>query len=169
MAIDVACACGARFRVKDQWAGRRAKCRKCGAVVTIPPPAAPERLRDLTDDDPLGLTGQPGAFDGLREMFSEEIPIAGGSASSGKAGCHAHACVGMRVGVYDHRRMAPLNRVQWGAARRVPCSRLRGHEGRGLRSPVDGTVEPSSTRRVATRPTGSTPAEWPGGRVARRR
>lgn len=36
MPIDVACDCGKGFQVKDEHAGRRAKCPNCGTVVRIP-------------------------------------------------------------------------------------------------------------------------------------
>ncbi len=39
MSIQVACAqCGKRYTTPDQWAGKRAKCPKCGAGVDIPIP-----------------------------------------------------------------------------------------------------------------------------------
>jgi hypothetical protein len=78
MAIDVACTCGAKFRVKDEWAGRRAKCTKCGSVVSIPARAEP--LPDLTNNDALGLTGQsaasPAATDGFSDLFDEQLSAA---------------------------------------------------------------------------------------------
>ena len=95
MAIDVACSCGAKFRVKDEWAGRRAKCTKCGAVVSIPARAEPEPLADLPNSDPLGLSGQsaaPAATDGFSDLFDEQLsaaatasPLAAGAASGGNA------------------------------------------------------------------------------------
>jgi predicted Zn finger-like uncharacterized protein len=52
MPIVVSCpSCSARFNAKDEWAGRKAKCPKCGTVLTVPaagpadapaPPAAPK-------------------------------------------------------------------------------------------------------------------------------
>jgi hypothetical protein len=38
MSIDAACACGKRFRVKDEYAGRKGKCPACGNPVIIPKP-----------------------------------------------------------------------------------------------------------------------------------
>jgi hypothetical protein len=41
MAIDVTCGgCGARFKAPEAYAGKKGKCKKCGAVVRIPEPAA---------------------------------------------------------------------------------------------------------------------------------
>lgn len=39
MSIEIVChACQAKYRVASQWAGRRVRCRSCGAVLTIPTP-----------------------------------------------------------------------------------------------------------------------------------
>jgi hypothetical protein len=37
MAIEFACRCGSRFRVDDEMAGKRAKCKACQQYVIIPP------------------------------------------------------------------------------------------------------------------------------------
>jgi hypothetical protein len=50
--IEIACACGKRFRVAEKYAGRRIKCPACGEVVTVPAPAAfPDDLVDTTKGD----------------------------------------------------------------------------------------------------------------------
>ena len=36
MPIEATCQCGARFRLPDSAAGKRARCKRCGASVTIP-------------------------------------------------------------------------------------------------------------------------------------
>jgi hypothetical protein len=36
MSIQVSCQCGKTFQVGDQFAGKRGKCKACGAVVTVP-------------------------------------------------------------------------------------------------------------------------------------
>lgn len=36
MTIDFQCACGKKFRVNDDFAGKRAKCNACGESVTVP-------------------------------------------------------------------------------------------------------------------------------------
>jgi transcription initiation factor TFIIIB Brf1 subunit/transcription initiation factor TFIIB len=59
MSITAACdACGSKFKVADQYAGRKGKCKKCGGVVTIPQPAPePEAdLYDLAEPDPIRST-----------------------------------------------------------------------------------------------------------------
>lgn len=40
MTIPVRCACGNLLQAKDEWAGRRVKCPKCGAAVLIQRPAS---------------------------------------------------------------------------------------------------------------------------------
>lgn len=40
MPIEVACACGRTFKVKDEHAGRRVKCPACGSVLDIPMPTS---------------------------------------------------------------------------------------------------------------------------------
>src|SRR5689334_11754078 len=49
MSIEVSCQCGRRFRAKEEWAGRRAKCPGCGSPLVIPTPAASESTDDLLD------------------------------------------------------------------------------------------------------------------------
>jgi hypothetical protein len=47
MALSVQCdACGARYSVGDNLAGKRAKCKKCGATMQIPKPAADAGAED---------------------------------------------------------------------------------------------------------------------------
>jgi hypothetical protein len=41
MAIAVACACGATFNLKDEFAGRSLKCPKCGSTIQAPALAVP--------------------------------------------------------------------------------------------------------------------------------
>jgi hypothetical protein len=47
MPIAFACECGKSFSVGEEHAGKRTKCPKCGAALTVPQPAAPE----LSDED----------------------------------------------------------------------------------------------------------------------
>ena len=78
MAIDVVCTCGAKFRVNDEWAGRKARCTKCGSVVRIETAPAPEPFQDLSNEDPLGLGGQPtaGPSNDFSDLLDEDIPLA---------------------------------------------------------------------------------------------
>lgn len=48
MPIDFSCnACGQTYRVKDEFAGRTTKCRKCSQPVTVPKPAPPEEPDEM--------------------------------------------------------------------------------------------------------------------------
>lgn len=47
MPIAFACECGKSFSVGDEHAGKRTKCPKCGAALTVPALAAPE----MSDED----------------------------------------------------------------------------------------------------------------------
>jgi DNA-directed RNA polymerase subunit RPC12/RpoP len=63
MPIDFSCAsCGQQYRVKEEFAGKSTKCRKCGSKVTVPQPAAElEPLGGLDSllDEELGAAGSP--------------------------------------------------------------------------------------------------------------
>ncbi len=47
MPISVSCPCGKTLSVKDELAGKRGKCPKCGAPLTIPQPPKPAELAPL--------------------------------------------------------------------------------------------------------------------------
>lgn len=60
MPIEVTCdACGARFKAPDSAAGKKGKCKKCGAVISVPvpepvgvPEAEPDDLYDVAEPAP---------------------------------------------------------------------------------------------------------------------
>src|SRR5688572_17733404 len=55
MPLPVQCGhCGARYNVDDRLAGKRAKCKKCGGVLSIP---EPEPL-PVESDDPFAALEQ---------------------------------------------------------------------------------------------------------------
>jgi len=58
MPISVSCACGAALRVRDEAAGKKAKCPKCGAAVLIPAAEADDALADAPT--PLPMVPQEG-------------------------------------------------------------------------------------------------------------
>jgi predicted Zn finger-like uncharacterized protein len=59
MPIEVTCdGCGSRFRVADAAAGKKGKCKKCGAIVTVPVPA-PEPVPAAAEDDLYGMADEP--------------------------------------------------------------------------------------------------------------
>ena len=51
MPITVHCPCGAQFRVRDEYAGKKAQCPTCGEAVIIP----------MTADEPPSYVAAPGA------------------------------------------------------------------------------------------------------------
>lgn len=51
MAIDVSCeGCGKDYRVKDELAGRRIKCKECGEAITIPDESAEEYVEEAEEE-----------------------------------------------------------------------------------------------------------------------
>jgi RsiW-degrading membrane proteinase PrsW (M82 family) len=42
MAIEFSCACGKQYKLRDELAGKKAKCARCGNVLVIPNPPPPE-------------------------------------------------------------------------------------------------------------------------------
>jgi hypothetical protein len=65
MPIPVKCdGCGARFKAPDAAAGKKGKCKKCGAAIVVPAPAAAESafeddMYDLAAGPPPPLPKQP--------------------------------------------------------------------------------------------------------------
>ena len=54
MSIEFNCAtCGKPFKVDDQWAGKRAKCKGCGNVITIPGPETVAPVESRPTPPPL--------------------------------------------------------------------------------------------------------------------
>ena len=52
MPIECACPCGRRLRVADEFAGKKARCPQCGAVVAVPPPAPDAGESEAPEDEP---------------------------------------------------------------------------------------------------------------------
>lgn len=74
----VCASCGQAFKVKDEFAGRKVRCKTCQTVGVIPKPAAQavavsaaksQSLADLADDDPPGDAGTASL---LGELMSAE-------------------------------------------------------------------------------------------------
>lgn len=51
MTIDVTCSCGKSLAASDEWAGRRVKCPRCGAVVAVSAATPPPASNLLAQDD----------------------------------------------------------------------------------------------------------------------
>ncbi len=80
MSIAVACACGKRFKAKDEYAGKRAKCPACGQPLTIPqpPPAKP-----ATDDEIMALA-EPEVFQPAARASTTKKPTAAAAVASAR-------------------------------------------------------------------------------------
>ena len=59
MAIEITCDCGKAYRLNDDKAGKRFKCRDCGTLIQVPEPSA--------DDSEFG--------DGEEEAMGEPLPV----------------------------------------------------------------------------------------------
>ena len=53
MSIEFSCSCGKTYKLRDELAGRKAKCARCGAVLTVPMPRAPEP--EVEDDGQVDI------------------------------------------------------------------------------------------------------------------
>jgi hypothetical protein len=63
MAVPVQCdQCEAKYLIEDRFAGKRAKCKRCGHIMSIPLPAGPGGSPGLSSDD-TGGTGEIGMED----------------------------------------------------------------------------------------------------------
>jgi hypothetical protein len=51
MPIEFACECGKKFKVADEYAGKRSKCTACGQPVVVPMPAPVPSADSPTDED----------------------------------------------------------------------------------------------------------------------
>ena len=59
MPISVSCTCGARLQVRDDAAGKKAKCPKCGAVLPVPAAAPDDGFRILEEEGTAPATAGP--------------------------------------------------------------------------------------------------------------
>ena len=76
MPIPVQCECGQSFRAKDELAGRRVKCPKCGQALAIPDPAAEAgglSLDDLLEMDGAAMPGMPD-MQGGNQFAGTQLP-----------------------------------------------------------------------------------------------
>ena len=76
MSLTVECnACARRYNVADNWAGKRVKCKNCGAVMQVPAPPAESSPgdNDPPDIDAL-LSGGGGLGIGSADAPPPPIP-----------------------------------------------------------------------------------------------
>ena len=81
MTIAVSCQCGQRFSVKEELAGKKGKCPKCGTIFRIPSASSSPPPPPLSSVPPPPPASNPlDDFAGLGSMFDEEgIGVAGRS------------------------------------------------------------------------------------------
>jgi hypothetical protein len=96
MSIDFSCtACGQQYRVKEEFAGKSTKCKKCGARIAVPQPAAEEleplgALGSLLDEE-LGAVASS-AFVAASAPASDFGPACGAPLPQGGRICLACGC-----------------------------------------------------------------------------
>lgn len=80
MKIEFSCTCGARFRVDERQAGRKARCKRCGLALTVPRADQPvqqevaETLLEFADDEKIRLFDeQHPQTDRAAPRYSEEL------------------------------------------------------------------------------------------------
>ena len=76
MSLEGLCVCGARLVAPDRLAGRRVKCRKCGAILTVPMPEPNDEgdgdgSAEDSWPDPLPDGFDSDASEGVRGVFDE--------------------------------------------------------------------------------------------------
>src|SRR4051812_39377192 len=80
MPVAVACACGAAFNLRDEFAGKRLKCPKCGSTVTAPALAGvaptlfapPALAAGVPSPPPLPLTYAVSRADDPSDIFGRD-------------------------------------------------------------------------------------------------
>lgn len=93
MPLSVECQeCGTKYNVPDKLAGKRAKCKKCGATMSIPEPDAPIGFAPDSEEDPLAALQDLARQSGEAEAAPEPAPAprrrdtAAGSVAGGRVG-----------------------------------------------------------------------------------
>jgi hypothetical protein len=71
MPITVTCTCGQRLRAKDEDAGRRTKCPKCGGALVIPVPDS-STIEDIVGSRDYQLPPEPEPT--LPEVVEQQPP-----------------------------------------------------------------------------------------------
>jgi hypothetical protein len=79
MPIPVACGCGQSSRVKDEFAGRKIRCRSCGAVLVVPRPEPAGDVEDeasdlLLADSPSSRPMPPRAVEAVTPRREAALP-----------------------------------------------------------------------------------------------
>src|SRR5262245_28219071 len=76
MAIRFSCvACGKRLAVKDENAGRRSRCPRCGGEIIVPAPVASARMANGADEPPPVRAAPIAIGDDWKRSPEAEVPI----------------------------------------------------------------------------------------------
>jgi hypothetical protein len=85
MAIEFACACGKKLRAAEEHAGKRARCKQCGQIATIPADKSEAAPMVARTTRPVGSAPKKAAtvtasgvaaLSGLDDLLSSELPPA---------------------------------------------------------------------------------------------
>ncbi len=97
MPISVHCPCGAQFRVRDEYAGKKAQCPTCGEPVVIP-----------TADQSPAYMAAPGAA--MHEPGGEfaQFPAPSSAAAAGRRGAGSKWLAGLDSGLFGLGRLSGL-------------------------------------------------------------
>jgi hypothetical protein len=107
MAIKVQCACGAAYDVPEEWAGRKARCKRCQSFLTIPRPEE-EIVEDfeVVDEVSPESTGAAAALDEVLD----EVEVVEDAESSSAATKAVKPSGGVPAGKGEARRRKPKNK-----------------------------------------------------------
>src|SRR5687768_8001911 len=89
MPIPVTCdGCGARFKAPDAAAGKKGKCKKCGATIVVPAPAAvgaeaEDEMYDLAGATPPPMPPPAPPYNPTRPPASAASPTSAALAARG--------------------------------------------------------------------------------------
>jgi len=125
MSINVGCACGKQFRVKDEHAGRKGKCPACGEVVEIPR-AAVNAIEASGDMDLATPAAKP---------RQTTCPACGGTISSFAMICeHCKTNLKQAAGLPAKKRASAAKQSRVGTAPGSPALGIALGLGAGLAS-----------------------------------
>lgn len=74
MPIDLKCGCGWMARAKDEFAGKRVKCKECGVAVLVPKPPVPEEEGYEVVEEAEEVRPRPRPQP-VREVTTDESPV----------------------------------------------------------------------------------------------
>lgn len=116
MAIKVKCSCGAGFSAKDELAGKRVKCPKCGQPLQIPSPGKqPQEMASVGGSPSLAGTVAGNLGDPLADLL-DEIGVKGVQTGPACPNCETMITPGARLCIncgYNFETGQMLNTVSY--------------------------------------------------------